>query len=107
MEIPTNAAYGKGEVPQNPAEKTKILGLTFRKDELWKVGAVIAGVLFVVFLFTFFLMPTGISFLAAKNSTTLAGFMALFTGYMFGFVLMVVLFFTAVVGILYTIQNSA
>lgn len=107
MENPSNAAYGKGQVPENPAEKTKVLGMTFRKDELWKVGAVIGGLLFVVILFTFFLMPTGISFLAAKNATGLVSFMGIFTGYMFGFLLTMVLFFAAVIGILYAIQQNA
>lgn len=107
MNNPSNAAYGRGEVPQNPAEKTKVLGMTFRKDELWKVGAVIGGLLFVVILFTFFLMPTGISLLAAKNATGLMSFMAIFSGYMFGFLLTIVLFFAAVVGILYAIQQNA
>ena len=107
MENPSNAAYGQGEVPKNPAEKVKVLGMTFRKDELWKVGAVIGAVLLVNIMFVFFLMPTGISFLAAKNATGLMSFMGLFAGYMFGFLLTIGLFFGVVVGILYAIQQSA
>ena len=107
MENPSNAAYGTGEVPEKPGEKTKVLGMVFRKDELWKVGAVIGVVLLANIMFVFFLMPTGISFLAAKNATGLLSFMGIFAGYMIGFFLTVALFFAAVVGILYAIQKNA
>ena len=107
MDNPSNAVYGPGKAPENPAEKTKVLGITLRKDQLWMAGAVIGGVLFLTVLFIFFLMPTGISFLAAKNASGLFGFMGLFGAYMFGFLFTVLLFFAAVVGILFTIQKYA
>lgn len=107
MEHPANAVYGRRDKPENPAEKTKILGVTLRKDQLWMAGAVIGGVLFVTVLFIFFLMPTGISFLAAKNASGLFGFMGLFAAYMFGFLFTIFLFFAAVIGILYAIQLYA
>ncbi len=107
MDNPSNAVYGRGEAPENPAEKTKVLGITLRNDQLWMAGAVIGGVLFFTVLFIFFLMPTGISFLAAKNASGLFGFMGLFAAYMFGFLFTVLVFFAAVVGILYTIQTYA
>jgi hypothetical protein len=107
METPVNAAYGKGDVPENPGEKTKVLGMVFRKDELWKVVITIGAVLVVILFFIVFLMPTGISFLAAKNASGLVGYMGLFTGYMFGFILIVASFFAAVLGILYLIQTYA
>lgn len=107
MENPENAAYGKGDVPENPGEKTKVFGMVFRKDELWKVGVVIGAVLLMNIMFVFFLMPTGISFLAAKNATGLLSFMGIFAGYMLGFFLTAALFFGAVVGILYAIQQNA
>ena len=80
--------------------------MIFRKDDMWKVGAVIGGVLLINLFFIFFLMPTGISFLAAKNSTGLLGFMGLFAGYMAGFLVIVTIFFAIVVGILYALQQS-
>lgn len=107
MEHPSNAAYRRGEARENPAEKMKILGITLRKDQLWMAGAVIGGVLFMTVLFIFFLMPTGISFLAAKNASGLFGFMGLFAAYMFGFLFTILLFFASVVGILYAIQQYA
>jgi ABC-type branched-subunit amino acid transport system permease subunit len=107
MESPVNAAYGKKDVPENPGEKTKIFGMVFRKEEMWKVGLVIGAVLVVTLFFIIFLMPTGISFLAAKNASGLLGYMGLFTGYMFGFVFVIAGFFAAVVGILYLIQKYA
>lgn len=107
MESPANAAYGKTDVPENPGEKTKVLGMVFRKEEMWKVIAVIGGVLAVILFFIVILMPSGISFLAAKNASGLLGYMGLFTGYMFGFVFIVAGFFAAVVGILYLIQTYA
>lgn len=107
MEHPANAVYGKRDVPENPAEKTKVLGMTLRKDQLWMAGAVIGGVLFLTVLFIFFLMPTGISFLAAKNASSLVGFMGLFAAYMFGFLFTILLFFASVIGILYTVQLYA
>lgn len=107
MENPTNAAYGKGEVPENPAEKTKFLGIVFRKDERWKVGVVIGVVLFFMILFILLIMPTGLSFLAAKNAGGFFGFLGLFTGYMLGFFLLNLAFFGIVVGILYAIQKTA
>ena len=107
MENPSNAAYGRGKVPENPGEKTKVLGMTFPSSEMWKVGAVIGAVLIVNILFIFFLMPTGISFLAAKNASGLFSFMGLFATYMIGFAFTIGVFFAIVVGILYAIQMNA
>ena len=107
MDTPTNAAYGKGEVPENPGEKVKIFGMVFQKSEAWKILLVIGGVFVVILFFILFLMPSGISFLAAKNASGLLGYMALFTGYMFGFIFIVTIFFAIVLSILYLIQQYA
>ena len=106
MQNPSNAVYGRGEVPEDPSRKMKVFGMVFRKDDLWKVGAVIGGVLLVNIFFIFFLMPTGISFLAAKNSDGLLGFMGLFAAYMAGFLVIVSVFFAVVIGVLFALQKS-
>lgn len=107
MESPVNASYGKTDVPENPGEKTKVLGMVFRKEEMWKVGLAIGGVFLVLVVIILILMPSGISFLAAKNASGLLGYMGLFTGYMFGFLAIVTAFFAAIVGVLYLVQVYA
>ena len=50
-------------------------------------------------------MPSGFSFLAAKNATGLVSYMWLFGSYMVGFLLIATAFFGAIVGILYAIYG--
>ena len=107
METPTNGGYAKDEVPENPGEKVKILGMVFQKGDAWKILVVIGGVFVLVLFFILFLMPSGISFLAAKNASGLLGYMALFTGYMLGFIFIVSIFFAVILWILYLIQRYA
>lgn len=107
MQQPTNAAYGANDVPEDPAKKRKFLGMTFPETDSWKIGTVIGGVLLLYILVVLSIMPTGFSFLAAKNASGFFGYMGLFLLYMFGFLIILVLFFAIVVGILYAIQKSA
>ena len=107
MDRPVNASYKKNEVPENPGEKVKILGMVFKKSESWKIVLVIGGVFVFLFFLIVFLMPSGIPFLAAKNASGLLGYMALFTGYMIGFIFIILLFFAIVLSILYLIQRYA
>jgi hypothetical protein len=48
-------------------------------------------------------MPSGFSFLAAKNASGLLSYMWLFAGYMIGFIAISLVFFGAIVGVLYAI----
>jgi hypothetical protein len=50
-------------------------------------------------------MPSGFSFLAAKNATGLVSYMGLFASYMIGFLLIAGAFFGTIVGILYAIYG--
>jgi len=80
---------------------TTILGLRIPTAQIWKVAVGIAAVAFVVLVLIFVLMPSGFSFLAAKNATGLLSYMGLFAGYMLGFLAIALVFFGAVVGVLY------
>lgn len=99
----TNAALDK-PTDREP-EMTTILGLRVPMTQVWKVAMGIGVVALVVLVFIFVLMPSGISFLAAKNASGLTSYMALFTGYMVGFLILSLLFFGVVVGILYAVYG--
>ena len=101
MDLPTNAATGKDT--DQESEMTTILGVRIPMDQIWKVAVGIAAAALVVLIILFVLMPSGFSFLAAKNATGLLSYMWLFGSYMVGFLLIAGLFFGAIVGILYAI----
>jgi hypothetical protein len=101
MDLPTNAATGKDT--DQESEMTTILGVRIPMDQIWKVAVGIAAAALVVLIIIFVLMPSGFSFLAAKNATGLLSYMWLFGSYMVGFLLIAGLFFGAIVGILYAI----
>jgi len=97
----TNAATGKDT--DQESEMTTILGVRIPMDQIWKVAVGIAAAALVVLIIIFVLMPSGFSFLAAKNATGLLSYMWLFGSYMVGFLLIAGLFFGAIVGILYAV----
>lgn len=99
--MPTNAATGKST--ERESEMTTILGVRIPTEQSWKVAVGIAAAAFVVLVLIFVLMPSGFSFLAAKNATGLLSYMGLFAGYMIGFLAIALVFFGAIVGILYAI----
>jgi hypothetical protein len=101
MDLPTNAATGKDT--DQESEMTTILGVRIPMDQIWKVAVGIAAAALVVLIIIFVLMPSGFSFLAAKNATGLLSYMWLFGSYMVGFLLIAGLFFGAIVGILYAV----
>ena len=82
---------------------TTVLGVRIPVDQIWKVAVGIAAAALVVLIIIFVLMPSGFSFLAAKNATGLLSYMWLFGSYMVGFLLIAGLFFGAIVGILYAV----
>ena len=82
---------------------TTVLGVRIPVDQIWKVAVGIAAAALVVLIIIFVLMPSGFSFLAAKNATGLLSYMWLFGSYMVGFLLIAGLFFGAIVGLLYAV----
>jgi hypothetical protein len=101
--MPTNAATEKDTTQES--EMTTILGLRIPTGQIWKVAVGIAGAALVVLIIIFVLMPSGFSFLAAKNATGLVSYMGLFAGYMIGFLFISIAFFGAIVGVLYAIYG--
>ena len=102
--MPTNAATDKST--DRESEMTTVLGVRIPTAQIWKVAVGIAAAAFVVLVLIFVLMPSGFSFLAAKNATGLVSYMGLFAGYMLGFILIAGAFFGTIVGILYAIYGS-
>ena len=103
MDLPTNAATGKST--EQESEMTTVLGLRIPTEQIWKVAVGIGAVALAVLILIFVLMPSGFSFLAAKNATGLVSYMGLFASYMVGFLLIATAFFGAIVGILYAIYG--
>jgi hypothetical protein len=101
--MPTNAA---SDTPTEQAsEMTTVLGVRIPTEQLWKVAVGIAGAALFVLVLIFVLMPSGFSFLAAKNATGLLSYMGLFTSYMLSFLFIVLGFFALVVGVLYAVYG--
>ena len=99
--MPTNAATDKST--DRESEMTTVLGVRIPTAQIWKVAVGIAAAALMVLVLIFVLMPSGFSFLAAKNATGLVSYMGLFAGYMLGFILIAGAFFGTIVGILYAI----
>lgn len=99
----TNAATGKPT--EQESEMTTIFGVRVPTDQIWKVAVGIAMIALAVLVLIFVLMPSGFSFLAAKNATGLVSYMGLFAGYMLGFLAISLVFFGAIVGVLYAIYG--
>lgn len=92
-----------GESTTRQPEMTTIFGLRVPTDQVWMVVTGIAAAALLFLVITFILMPSGFTFLAAKNASGLLGYMGLFTAYMFGFVILSLAFFGTIIGILYAV----
>jgi hypothetical protein len=104
MDEPVNAAYSTKDVPEPEAPPfTTFLGIRVPTDQVWKIGVAIAMAVLVTLVIIFVLMPSGLSFLAAKNATGLLSYMGLFAAYMFGFIIIALAFFGVLLGVLYAI----
>lgn len=101
MDLPTNAATGKDT--EQDSEMTTILGVRIPTEQIWKVAVGIAAAALVVLIIIFILIPSGFTFLAAKNATGLLSYMGLFAGYMIGFLAIALAFFGAIAGVLYAV----
>ncbi len=101
--MPTNAATDKDTTQES--EMTTVLGVRIPTEQIWKVAVGIAAAAFLTLLIIFVLMPSGFSFLAAKNASGLLSYMWLFAGYMIGFIAISLVFFGAIVGVLYAIYG--
>lgn len=101
--MPTNAATGKDTTQES--ELTTVLGVRIPTDQVWKVAVGIAAGALLVLVIIFVLMPSGFSFLAAKNASGLLSYMWLFAGYMLGFLAISLVFFGSIVGVLYAIYG--
>lgn len=99
--MPTNAATGKDT--EQDSEMTTILGVRIPTEQIWKVAIGIAVAALAVLIIIFVLMPSGFSFLAAKNATGLLSYMGFFAGYMLGFLAIALAFFGAIAGVLYAV----
>jgi hypothetical protein len=103
MDIPTNATTDKST--DRESEFTTVLGFRIPTEQIWKVAVGIGAATLFVLVLIFVLMPSGFSFLAAKNATGLVSYMGLFASYMIGFLLIAGAFFGTIVGILYAIYG--
>jgi hypothetical protein len=99
----TNAASDKPT--EQASEMTTVFGVRIPTEQIWKVAVGIAAAALAVLVLIFVLMPSGFSFLAAKNATGLLSYMGLFAGYMVGFILISLAFFGTIAGILYAIYG--
>lgn len=84
---------------------TTVLGVRIPTAQIWKVAVGIGAAALVVLILIFVLMPSGFSFLAAKNATGLLSYMGLFAGYMLGFLAIALVFFGAIAGVLYALYK--
>lgn len=82
---------------------TTVLGVRIPTEQIWKVVVGIAAAALVVLIIIFILIPSGFTFLAAKNATGLLSYMGLFAGYMIGFLFIALAFFGAIAGVLYAV----
>ena len=101
--MPTNAATDKST--DRESEFTTVLGVRIPTEQIGMVAAGIATAALFVLILIFVLMPSGLSFLAAKNATGLVSYMGLFAGYMVGFLLIAGAFFGTIAGILYALYG--
>jgi hypothetical protein len=93
MENPVNAAYGRGEVPKKEPRAMTILGVRIPGQRVWMVVAGLFAILVLLCILVVVQLPSGLPFLAAKNATGFLDYVGLFFAYMFGFFLVLVVFF--------------
>lgn len=89
-----NAAYEEGHVPPKKTGPVTVFGVRIPEESRHQVIILLFAVLVVLISIVVFLLPTGIPFLAAKNSSGFLGYVGLFFVYMFGFFAILVVFFS-------------
>lgn len=89
-----NAAYEEGEAPAKKTGPVTVFGVRIPAESRNQVILLLFGVLLILVVIVVFLLPSGIPFLAAKNSSGFLGYIALFFAYMFGFFAILVVFFS-------------
>jgi CDP-diglyceride synthetase len=99
MENPVNAAYGRGEVPKTDPRAITLLGVRIPGQQVWMVMAGLFAILVLLCVIVVVQLPSGIPFLAAKNANSFLGYVGYFFAYMFGFFLVLVVFFALLAAI--------
>ena len=94
MEDPSNAVYGKDDAPPPKYGPVTFLGIRIPQESRPIVAWTLLALLIVMVTIIVFLLPSGIPFLAAKNSGGFFGYVGLFFLYMIGFFVILSLFFT-------------
>ena len=93
MDRPVNAAYGRNEVPKKEPRAITVLGVRIPGQRVWMVVAGLFAILVSLCIIVVVQLPSGLPFLAAKNADGFAGYIGYFFAYMFGFFLVLVVFF--------------
>ena len=89
-----NAVYEEGEAPAKKTGPVSVFGFRIPAESRNQVVLALFGVLLILVVIVVFLLPSGLPFLAAKNSTGFLGYVGLFFAYMFGFFAILVIFFS-------------
>ena len=105
METPVNAAYGRNDVPKKEPRAITVLGVRIPGQQVWMVVAGLFAILVLLCVIVVVQLPSGLPFLAAKNATGFADYVGYFFTYMFGFFLLLVVFF-ALLGALATVARD-
>jgi hypothetical protein len=106
MDIPVNAAYGKGDAPPDKPQARTFLGMWFPGEQVWMITAAIASAMFILALIVLVLVPSGFPYLAAKNADGFAGYIAYFFMYMMGFFILVAAAVAAVLGVMAAVNRA-
>lgn len=93
MDTPVNAAYGRGEVPKPEPKAITLFGIRIPGQRVWMVVAGLFAILVLLCIIVVVQLPSGLPFLAAKNADGFLGYVGYFFAYMFGFFLVLVVFF--------------
>jgi len=93
MNTPVNAAYGRKDVPKQEPRAITLLGVRIPGQRVWMVVAGLFAILVLLCVIVVVQLPSGLPFLAAKNADGFAGYVGYFFAYMFGFFLVLVVFF--------------
>jgi hypothetical protein len=93
MDTPVNAAYGRGEVPKAEPKAITLFGVRIPGQQVWMVVAGLFAILVLLCIIVVVQLPSGLPFLAAKNADGFLGYVGYFFAYMFGFFLVLVVFF--------------
>lgn len=94
METPSNAVYGENDAPPPKYGPVTFLGIRIPQESRPIIVWTLLALLVIMVTIIVFLLPSGIPFLAAKNSGGFFGYVSLFFIYMFGFFFILSMFFT-------------